>query len=162
MIKKISLIIFFCFLASGCATSNYSKTATPVTVSEEFTREGPLTWAGTRIVAIGNIEFPPAALDSTYTVDPGEKTIRVAYKANRGEMKIPAMFYETDPLAISVMLKPNGKYQVRSIATEDSAKFRIIDLLTNEVIATSGETPIIYRSSQQQRSTTVVPIIIRR
>ncbi len=162
MIKKISLIVLLSLLASGCATSNYSKTATPVTVSEEFTREGALTWAGTRIVAIGNIEFPPAALDSTYTVDPGEKTIRVAYKANRGEMKIPAMFYETDPLAISVMLKPNGKYQVRSTVTEESAKFRIVDLLTNEVVGVSGDAPIIYRSSQQQRNNIIVPIIIRR
>lgn len=162
MIKKISLIVLFSLFASGCATSNYSKTATPVTVSEEFTREGALTWAGTRIVAIGNIEFPPAALDSTYTVDPGEKTIRVAYKANRGEMKIPAMFYETDPLAISVMLKPNGKYQVRSTVTDESAKFRIVDLLTNEVVGISGDAPIIYRSSQQQRNNVIVPIIIRR
>lgn len=162
MIKKLALIILLSILATGCATSNYSKTATPVTVSEEFKREGALTWAGTRIIAIGNIEFPPAALDSTYTVDPGEKTIRVAYKANRGEMKIPAMFYETDPLPVSVTLKPNGKYQVRSTVTEEAAKFSIVDLLTNEVVATTGETPIIYRSSQQQRNNVVVPIIIRR
>lgn len=162
MIKKIVLLAALSILVTGCATSNYSKTATPVTVSEEFTREGALTWAGTRIVAIGNIEFPPAALDSTYTVDPGEKTIRVAYKANRGEMKIPAMFYETDPLPLSVKLQPNGKYQVRATVSEESAKFRIVDLLTNEVVATSGDTPIIYRSSQQQRNTTMVPIIIRR
>lgn len=162
MIKKFVLIAALSILATGCATSNYSKTATPVTVSEEFNREGALTWAGTRIVAIGNIEFPPAALDSTYTVDPGEKTIRVAYKANRGEMKIPAMFYETDPLPLTVKLQPNGKYQVRATVSEESAKFRIVDLLTNEVVATSGETPIIYRSSQQQRNATIVPIIIRR
>lgn len=162
MLKKIALTILLGILATGCATSNYSKTATPVTVSEEYSREGALTWSGTRIIAIGNIEFPSAPLDSTYTVDPGEKTIRVAYKANRGEMKIPAMFYETDPLPLSVTLKPNGKYQVRATVGEESAKFRIVDLLTNEVIATSGETPIIYRSSQQQRNSTYVPIIIRK
>ncbi|MES2886405.1 MAG: hypothetical protein V4739_00205, partial [Pseudomonadota bacterium] len=71
-------------------------------------------WGGTRVFAIGNLEFGKLRheSDTTFTVDPGTHTLKVWYYASRGNAQ--GLFWQTDVVPMTATLKPHGKYQVRS------------------------------------------------
>lgn len=160
MLKTLISVGILSTLVSGCATTNFAKSSTPATIQEEWTRSGMLTWGGTRIYAVGNIEFGflQQENDSTFTVDPGEKTITVWYYANRGSMN--GMFHQTNLVPLKTTLKPNGKYQVQGDYGEEFVRFRLVDLDTKQVLVQSADVPIILRPSPAPAQPTMIPIFV--
>jgi hypothetical protein len=162
IILKFLVVCVVSVTIFGCASSNYSKSNTPVTVQEEWTRKGAFDWGGTRIFRIANIEFGYLRRESnhTFTVDPGETTIRVWYYANRGG-GFDGMFHQTDLVDLKVALRPNGRYQVQGDYGESQVSFRVVDLATGEKVAVSEAVPIILRPSPAPGSSaTIIPIFI--
>lgn len=147
-------------MLAGCATTNFSKSSSPVTVREQWNREGLTVWGGPRIFRIGNVEMGyNHESGSTYTVDPGSTVMRVWYYANRGGFS--GVFTQTDLVEIPATLKPNGHYEVRAVAKESTVTFSVIDLAKNEEIASSPEVPIVLGSSRLPNNTpTIIPVYI--
>lgn len=140
-----SIVLVACLAVMGCATTNFATTKTPVTIKEEWIRKELSIWGGTRIFRVGDLEFGYLrnGNNATYTVDPGRKIIRVWYYANRGNAQ--NLFWQTDLVDLEADLKPSGKYQVRGNYGETLILFTLVDLDTQEVLAKSGETPIVRR-----------------
>ena len=155
------MAIFIAALA-GCETTNFAKSATPVTVTEEWSRSSATTWGGTRIYSIGNIEFDYLQYGNgaTFTVDPGPTTIRAWYYANRGNTN--NFFYQTKPVEMKAVLKPNGKYQVTGDYQEKSVRFSIVDLDTKEVVARSEEEPIVLKRYPGPPPPIIIPVFTTR
>ncbi len=165
-------------LLTACASTNFSTSATPATVREEFLRQEMSIWGGTRIHQIGNLEFGFLRYksDSTFTVDPGEQALRVWYYANRGNAN--GLFWQTDPVSLKANLKPSGRYQVRGDYGDTAVRFRLVDLDSEAVVASSAEAPVVRRpapgrqptamptpihiNNKWQTSGTLPPAVIRR
>lgn len=162
-ILKFLVLCIVSITIAGCVTSNFSKSSSPATVQEEWTRKTGLDWGGSRIFRIANIEFGYLRRENnhTYIVDPGETTIRVWYYANRGGMD--GMFHQTDLVDLKVALRPNGRYQVQGDYGESLVSFRVVDLATGEKIAVSEPAPVILRPSPAQGPPgTFIPIFVPR
>ncbi len=154
------IIVLACSLLSGCAGTNFANSPTPVSIKEEWIRKELTVWGGTRIFAVGDMEFGYLRYDSdaTFTVDPGRKRIKMFYYANRGNAQ--GLFWQTDIVSLDAELKPNGRYQVRGDYEEAKVRFRLVDLETEQVIAESDEAPIVRRPSPAQESPNVIPLFI--
>jgi hypothetical protein len=166
---KVSVRLLVVFglgvFVSGCATTNFANSATPVTVKEQWIREGALTWGGPRVFSIGNVQlgFHQDGNENTYTVDPGEKALKVWYFGNRGECC--NMFWLSDVVAMTSILKPNGRYELvtdhANVNTEEETlSFRLVDLDTKEVAAKSEQVPMKRGRSPIPPAPTVIPIYI--
>ncbi len=149
-----------CSLLSGCASTNFANSTTPVSIKEEWIRKELTVWGGTRIFAVGDLEFGYLQHDSdaTFTVDPGRKCIKMFYYANRGNAQ--GLFWQTDIVSLDAELKPNGRYQIRGESEESTIRFRLVDLETKQIVVESGEVPIIRRPNPAQQSPIVIPLFI--
>ncbi|WP_430433763.1 hypothetical protein [Methyloversatilis sp.] len=139
---------------------NYATSTTPASVQEEWIREGVTIWGGTRIYAIGNLEFGLMARenDMTFEVDPGSTSVKVFYYANRGNAN--NLFWQTDPVSLDVLLKPNGRYQVQGVYGETTVRFKIVDLESKTVLIESSETQVVRRPNPFMPGPSIVPIFI--
>jgi len=61
---------------------------------------------------------------------------------------------------MDVDLKPNGKYTLHCDASEESARFTLVELGTNNVAATSAEVPLFIRPSPGTGEGGYVPVFI--
>jgi hypothetical protein len=59
------------------------------------------------------------------------------------------LFHQTDVISMGVDLKPNGKYALHCDASDESARFTLIELATNNIVATSAEVPLYIRPSPE-------------
>lgn len=144
-----AMVLIFSFLA-GCATTNFSKSVSPVTVREQWIREALTVWGGPKVFSIGNVVMGYGRESgSTYTVDPGPTVMQVYYYANRGGFG--GVFTQTNLVEIPVVLDPNGHYEVRAIAGETSVVFSVISLGMKREIATTPAIPIIVGASPLNR-----------
>lgn len=144
----------------GCATTNFASSPTPARVQEEWFRKEMTFWGGTRIFAIGDLEFGMLRYeaDTTFTVNPGSSVVKVWYYANRGDAK--GLFWQTDVVSMAADLKPNGRYQVRSNYGDEEVSFSLVDLDANVRIAETQPVRIVRRPSPSQQSPTFIPIFI--
>lgn len=154
------IIVLAYSVLSGCASTNFANSPTPVSIKEEWIRKELTVWSGTRIFAVGDIEFGYLRYnsDATFTVDPGQKRIKTFYFANRGNAQ--GLFWQTDIVSLDAELKPNGRYQVRGGYEEAKVRFRLVDLETEQIVAESEEVPIVRRPSPAQESPNIIPIFI--
>jgi hypothetical protein len=153
------LVLSMGFLV-GCATTNFAKSPSPVTVKEQWTREGLTVWGGPRVFRIGNVEMGYShESGSTFTVDPGSTVMRVWYYANRAGFS--GVFTQTDLVEIPITLEPRGHYELRAVAKESTVVFSVIDLAKNQEIAATPEVPIVLGASRLPNNTPIViPIYI--
>lgn len=163
-VANMARIIFIMLLSvialAGCATTNFSKSNSPATVTEQWTRESFAVWGGPRIYRINNVAIGYSDKSGrTYTIDSGRVDLRVWYYANEG--RYDGMFWQTDPVNLPVMLEPNGKYEVRAETDEKTAKFRLVDVSNNETVATK-ETSLVLRPSPIPMNVPLfIPIVTR-
>jgi hypothetical protein len=148
------------FLAVACATTDFAETSSPVTITEQWQRDGPTTWGGPRIFRIGNIEMGfEHGSGSTYTVDPGTTALYVWYYGNRHGFK--GIFTQTDMVRILVTLAPNARYELRAEAGNATVDFSLVDLGTNREVASVTDVPIVIGPSRiHANRPMVVPIYI--
>lgn len=161
MIKTILLAFTTVASLSGCATTNFATSASPATVTEQWTREGMAVWGGPRIYRINNIEFGYSDKSGrTYTLDPGRMDFRVWYYANEGRYN--GMFTQTDPVGLSADLEPNGKYELRAEKGAKTARFRLIDLASHETVASTEDISLVLRPSPIPMNVPLfIPIVTR-
>jgi hypothetical protein len=57
-------------------------------------------------------------------------------------------------------LKPNTHYTLHCDATEDQARFQLIDLATQQVAASTDEVTVFLRPSPSPAEPVVVPVLI--
>jgi len=161
IMKQFALLVAV-LLFTGCAShKNFADTDQTATIREEWIREGMTVWRGTRISAIGNLEFGMGRYEagSSFTVDAGRKKIKAWSNANRGNAQ--GLYWQTDPVELEAELKPNATYQVVGIYGETSVRFRLIDSASLEVLAESAEAPIFRRTLPNAVVTpTTIPIFI--
>jgi hypothetical protein len=153
MKSALAIVLTACLALTGCVNKNFAKSATLVTIQGEWKQnQGENIFESTRIFRVGNIEFGylDYGNDPTFTIDPGQKMIKVWYIGNRDSYNPVLLYWQTDLVDLSADLKPNGKYQVRGDYGEKSVRFKLIDLDTQEVIVESSETPIIRRPTGEQ------------
>ncbi|MBP9714377.1 MAG: hypothetical protein KBD60_11920 [Sterolibacterium sp.] len=160
MKQSVLNVALACLFVTGCASTNFSSSTSPATVREEWIRNGITVWGGTKLFAVGDLEFGYHRYenDTTFTVDPGRKRVKVYYYANRGNAQ--GLFWQTDIASFDAELKPNGRYQVRGTYGETKVQFRLIDLDTQQVVVESEEFPIIRRPSMAEPSPVMIPIFI--
>lgn len=156
----LAILVLLAGSLTGCATTNFSKSSSPVTVKEQWTREGLTVWGGPRVFRIGNVEMGYGHdSGSTYTVDPGSTVMRVWYYANRGGFS--GVFTQTDLVEMPVTLEPNAHYEVRAVAGESGVIFSLVNLTNNKEVASTPEVPIVLGPSRlPNNTTTVIPVYI--
>jgi hypothetical protein len=147
----------------GCQSSNFAKSASPATIQEEWVRHTPTRWEGAELYAVRNIEFGYARGGGKHDpiiVDAGPTMLWVWYYAHGGGMH--KMFDQTDPVVLKADLASNGHYKVHCERADTTARFQLIDLQTGEVVATSGDVPLLVRASPMESAKpgVVIPVVI--
>ena len=94
----------------------------------------------------------------TFKVDPGSTSVKVFYLASRGYAN--GLFWQTDPVSLDVVLKPNGRYQVQGVYGEKTVRFKIVDLESKAVLVESSEIQVIRRPNPFMPGPSIVPIFI--
>jgi hypothetical protein len=149
---------------SGCETTNLvTKSTTPATIHQEFVRHSMMmNWEGTYVYGIGRTDLGFGDLGNrkglTLTVDSGPSALRVFYFSHHSGGG--NLFQQSDVIVMDVDLKPNGKYTLHCDASEESARFTLVELATNDVAATSKEVPLYIRPSPGIGGPGYVPVII--
>ncbi len=160
----ILLAVSASVLLSGCETTDLAaKSATAATIHQEFIRHSMmLKWEGTYVYGIGRTDLGYGDLGDrkglTLTVDSGPSKLRVFYFSHRGGLS--NLFYQTDVVPMDVDLKPNGSYTLHCNASDESARFTLIDLATKNIVATSAEVPLYIRPSPESSRPGFIPIFI--
>ena len=91
-------------------------------------------------------------------MDSGPSPLRVFYFAHHSGGG--HLFSQSDIVAMDVDLKADGKYTLHCDVADESARFTLIDLSTNEVSATSAEVPLYIGPSPGDRGPGYVPVFI--
>lgn len=140
------------FFLSGCASTNYSKTATPVTITEQRIKLETGHVGVIRLVQVGDVKlgyYGPrkARMDggqhgTTYTFDAGATTISAWYYDNQSGSHL---VNQTPVAKMQVQLKPQGRYELRSTKKEGRLQFMVVDLETNASIAASEWVRLVQR-----------------
>ena len=161
----VLLAVSAAVLLGGCETTNLvTKSTTPATIRQEFVRHSMMVnWEGTYVYGIGRTDLGYGDLGNrkglTLTVDSGPSALRVFYFSHHSGAG--HLFQQSDVIAMDVDLKPNGKYTLHCEASDESARFTLIDLSTNEAAATSAEVPLYIRPSPGSGGGTgYVPVFI--
>jgi hypothetical protein len=149
-------------MATGCETTNLTKSATPATIKQEFERHSMmLNREGTYLYGIGRTDLGYGDLGDrkglTLNVDPGAESPRLFYIAHAG---YDSLFHQTDIISSDANLQPNGHYTLHCDANEETAYFRLIDLATQAVVAESAEVPIYIRPSPENRGPGFDPVLV--
>ncbi|WP_194724457.1 hypothetical protein [Noviherbaspirillum malthae] len=131
---------------SGCASTNFAKTAAPATITEQRIKlaSGTNQWGVNKLVQVGEVKlgyYGPrggrANTDSsgtTYTFDAGPTVIAAwYYDTQTGNHLVN----QTPLTKMQVELKPRGRYELRSVKKEGRLQFLVIDLEANASVATS-------------------------
>ena len=152
-------------LLVGCETSNFAKSASPATIQEEWVRHTPTRWEGAEIFAVRNIEFGYARGGGKHdpiVVDAGPTMLSVWYYAHGSGGLMDKMFDQTDPAALKVDLAPNGHYKIHCERADTTARFQLMDLQTGQVVASSGDLPVLVRASPMEsvKPGVVIPVVI--
>jgi hypothetical protein len=148
----------------GCQSSNFAKSNSPATIQEEWVRHTPTKWEGAQLYAVRNIEFGyerGGGKHAPIIVDAGPTKLWVWYYAHAGGL-MDKMFDQTDPVALTADLASNGHYKIHCELAETTARFQLMDLQTGQVIATSGDVPLVIRASplESAKPGAVIPVFI--
>ena len=151
-------------LLVGCQTSNFAKSASPATIQEEWARHTPTRWEGAQIYAVRNIEFGyerGGGKHDPIVVDAGPTMLSVWYYAHAGGL-MDKMFDQTDPVVLKADLASNGHYKIHCDRTDTTARFQLVDLQTGQVVASSGDVPLLVRASpiESAKPSVVIPVVI--
>lgn len=159
MKKNISIILTLAALVSGCATgsNNYSSNNNPATIKGEWLKENSNTWQAGWIVSVGSMKLNPENPSKTISVDHGVVEMKVKYTANKGSDK--AEFWGTDPVTINAELKPNGKYLLKTDASESNVRFFLVDANNGVAIAETDYKPILKIKIPVDRAFIYTPLI---
>ena len=142
LIVSIAALTF----VSGCASNNFAKTATPATITEQRIKLPTSSghWGVNKLVQVGNTRlgyYGPRGAKG----DGGNNGVTYAFDA--GPTVISAWYYDTltgnhllnqTPVTkMQVELKPQGRYELRSVKKEGKLQFMLVDLDVNASIKTS-------------------------
>jgi hypothetical protein len=159
-----SVAVLAAVVLSGCETTNLvTKSTTPATIRQEFVRHSMMVnWEGSYVYGIGRTDLGYGDLGNrkglTLTVDSGPSALRVFYISHHSGGG--NLFTQSDVVAMDVDLKPTGNYTLHCEASEESARFTLIDLTTNQVAATSGEVPLYIRPTPGTGGSGYAPVFI--
>lgn len=130
----------------GCASNNFAETATPATITEQRIKLASASghWGFNKLVQVGEAKlgyYGPrgtrANADNggiTYTVDAGSTAIAVWYYDNQTGNHL---VNQTPVTKMQVQLKPQGRYELRSVKKDGRVQFLVVDLEANASIAAS-------------------------
>ncbi|HME38591.1 MAG TPA: hypothetical protein VKG63_06490, partial [Steroidobacteraceae bacterium] len=155
---------FAASLLSACETTNLARNSTPpATIRQEFVLHSMTQdWEGTYLYGVGLTDLGFGHLGDrkglTLTVDSGLSTIRFFYLSHRhGDDNL---FHQTDVIYMEVNLRPNGKYTLHCDASDETARFTLIELSTKEAAATSVDVPLYIRPSPERSGPGFMPMFI--
>jgi hypothetical protein len=151
---------------TGCETTNFAKSSTPATIRQEFVRHNANLfspdWEGSYVYGVGRYELGYGDLGDrkalTLSFDPGAADIKAFYFGHKGA--VGTLFLLTDIVTLHADLKANAHYALHCDANDDVVQFKLIDLGTNEIVASLPDVPIYHRPHPAPSNVAVVPIFI--
>lgn len=143
-------MVFVLFDLTGCASTQFARTSTPVTIKQVRVREGLVTWGGPRIFRFNNVEIgysPNVVGTETYSLDPGKTKLTVWYCGhNPGDGLV--MMDTTDLLSMDADLRPSARYELSAHKlAPDRVEMLLTDLATGEVVTKTESAPIVIRAN---------------
>lgn len=133
-------------ILGGCAPTYIAKTAASATITEQRIKltSAPNHWGVNKLVQVGETKLgyygprgAKASADNsglTYTVDAGPVPISAWYYDNQTQNHL---VNHTPVTRMQVQLKPQGRYELRSVKKDGRLQFQVVDLEANASIATS-------------------------
>ncbi|MEC4718440.1 hypothetical protein RY831_04735 [Noviherbaspirillum sp. CPCC 100848] len=133
-------------LVIGCASTDFAKTSASSTITEQRIKleSGPSHWGVNKLVQVGDTKLgfygsrrtkgSGGHNGTTYTFDAGPTVIAAWYYDNQTGSHLAN---QTPVTKLRAELRPQGRYELRSVTKEGRLQFMLIDLDTNARIATS-------------------------
>lgn len=133
-------------LVTGCASTDFAKTSVSSTITEQRIKldSAPSHWGVNKLVQVGDTKLGfygsrrtkanGGHEGTTYAFDAGPTVIAAWYYDNQTGSHL---VNQSPVTKLRAELKPQGRYELRSVTKEGRLQFMLIDLDTNARIATS-------------------------
>jgi hypothetical protein len=146
LLLSVSAMVLLLPLLSGCASTDFAQTEASATIIEQRIKldSAPAHWGVNKVVQVGDTKLGRYGRHSAK--DNGGRNGAI-YTFGAGPTIITAWYYDnqtgshlanqTPITKFAAELKPQGRYELRSVRKEGRLQFMLIDLDTNSRIAVS-------------------------